>query len=157
MANTITNLTTSNTFLQWLTASQSVISSLNRLTEGGTNNTFLANTNIEILGDLVVGGNITLDAVGFDNLDVNGSVSIGTTLNVIGNSTLSIATIDYSNQEKANITLIVGSAGNFINSSYHHSNSGFTLSNSSYHHANAGFNKANTAAADALAFAIALG
>lgn len=157
MANTITNLTTSNTFLQWLTASQSVISSLNRLTEGGTNNTFLANTNIEILGDLVVGGNITLDAVGFDNLDVNGSVSIGTTLNVIGNSTLSIATIDYSNQEKANITLIVGSAGNFVNSSYHHSNSGFTLSNSSYHHANAGFNKANTAAADALAFAIALG
>lgn len=157
MANTITNLTTSNTFLQWLTASQSVISSLNRLTEGGTNNTFLANTNIEILGDLVVGGNITLDAVGFDNLDVNGSVSIGTTLNVIGNSTLSIATINYSNQEKANITLIVGSAGNFINSSYHHSNSGFTLSNSSYHHANAGFNKANTAAADALAFAIALG
>ena len=157
MANTITNLTTSNTFLHWLTATQSAISSLNRLTEGGTNNTFLANTNIEILGDLVVGGNITLDAVGFDNLDVNGSVSIGTTLNVTGNSTLSISTINYSNQEKANITLIVGSAGNFVNSSYHHSNSGFIKSNSSYNHANAGFDKANTAASDALAFAIALG
>ena len=157
MANTITNLTTSNTFLQWLTATQSAVSSLNRLTEGGTNNTFLANTNIEILGNLVVGGNITLDAVGFDNLDVNGSVSIGTTLDVIGNSTLSIATINYSNQEKANISLIVGSAGNFVNSSYYHSNSGFIHSNSSYNHANDGFNKANTAAADALAFAIALG
>lgn len=163
MANTITNLTTSNTFLHWLTATQSAISILNKLTEGGVDDVFVANTNIEIsnnvtiTGNLTVGGNITLDAVGFDDLIVSGSAAIGTTLNVTGNTTLGTAIINSTNQETANITLMVGSTGNFINTSYNHANSGFVHSNSSFIHANASFVKANTAAADALAFAIALG
>jgi plastocyanin len=56
MANTINQLTTANTFLQWLTASQGLITATNDLREGGSANTFLANTNIEISGNLLVDG-----------------------------------------------------------------------------------------------------
>lgn len=163
MANTITNLTTSNTFLHWLTATQSAISILNKLTEGGVDDVFVSNTNllvsnnVTITGNLTVGGNITLDAVGFDDLIVSGSVTVANTLAVTGNTTLSTAIINRTNQEIANITLMVGTSGNFINTSYNHANSGFIHSNSSYNHANASFVQANTASADALAFAIALG
>ena len=56
MANTIGQLSTANTFLQWLTASQGLITATNDLREGGSANTFLANTNIEISGNLLVDG-----------------------------------------------------------------------------------------------------
>ena len=81
MANIINQLATSNTFLQWLTATQSIISTTNALREGGSGETFVANTNIEIAnnvtigGNLTVSGNITLDAIGFDDLIVAGDVS----------------------------------------------------------------------------------
>ena len=94
MANTINQLSTANTFLQWLTASQGLITGFNALREGGSANTFLANTNIEIAnnvtigGNLTVSGNITLDAIGFDDLIVSGGATIGTTLCVTGNTTL---------------------------------------------------------------------
>ena len=56
MANTIGQLSTANTFLQWLTATQGLITATNDLREGGSANTFLANTNIEISGNLLVDG-----------------------------------------------------------------------------------------------------
>ena len=101
MSNTINNLTTSNTFLQWLTTTQSLVSRLNILTEGGNTQTFQANTNIDIAnnvtigGNLTVSGNITLDAIGFDDLIVSGGATIGTTLDVSGNTTLTNTTITY--------------------------------------------------------------
>jgi predicted acyltransferase (DUF342 family) len=45
--------------------------------------------NTYISGDLVVSGNITLDEVGFDDLQVSGSANVGNTLTVGGNTTLS--------------------------------------------------------------------
>jgi len=111
MANTITNLTTSNTFLQWLTASQSVISSLNSLREGGVSNTYVVNTSIEIAGDLVVSGNLTLDAIGFNDLNVAGNTVINGTLTVGGNTSLDNATITYGNFETANITTLTSDGG----------------------------------------------
>ena len=78
MANTINQLSTANTFLQWLTASQGLITGFNALREGGNGQTFIANTNIDIAnnvtigGNLTVSGNITLDAIGFDDLIVSG-------------------------------------------------------------------------------------
>jgi len=131
MANTINQLTTANTFLQWLTASQQVISRLNILTEGGNNQTFQANTNIDIAnnvtigGNLTVSGNITLDAIGFDDLIVNGSATIANTLVVTGNTTLTNATINYGNFETSNVTLLVGSAGNLLNSAFSQANSNY--------------------------------
>lgn len=120
MANIISQLATSNTFLQWLTATQSIISTTNALREGGNNEVFVANTNIEIANDVTIGGNltvsgnITLDAMGFDDLIVAGSGSFGTTLDVTGNTTLTTATINYGNFETSNVTLLVGSANTAV-------------------------------------------
>ena len=131
MANTINQLTTANTFLQWLTASQGLISGFNALREGGSGQTFTANTNIDIAnnvtigGNLTVSGNITLDAIGFDDLIVSGGATIGTTLGVTGNTTLTNATINYGNFETSNVTLLVGSAGNLLNSASSQANSNY--------------------------------
>lgn len=94
----INQLTTANTFQQWLVATQSLISVANNLTDGGTSSTFYANTNVQIGGDLTVTGNITLEAVGYDNLEVSGD------LNVVGNSTLATA----------NVTSLIGTANTAI-------------------------------------------
>ena len=77
MANTIGQLSTANTFLQWLTATQGLITATNDLREGGSANTFLANTNIEISGNLAVGGSITLDSIGFNDMNVSGNLIVG--------------------------------------------------------------------------------
>lgn len=175
MANTINNLTTSNTFLQWLTASQSVISSLNSLREGGVSNTYVVNTSIEIAGDLVVSGNLTLDAIGYDDLNVAGNTQLTGTLTVGGNTSLSNAYVTYGNFETSNVTVMVGSAntavyaniatvsgfatsaGSYANSAFIHANSSYTDANSAAVYANGAFTAANSAASDGLAFAIALG
>jgi hypothetical protein len=182
MANTINNLTTSNTFLQWLTGTQSVISSLNSLREGGVSNTYVVNTSIEIAGDLLVTGNLTLDSIGFNDLNVAGNTVINGTLTVGGNTSLDNAYVTYGNFETSNVTIMVGdantavyanitavsgfasAAGSYANSAFIHANSAYesqnttgVYANSSFIHANSAFNAANTAASDSLAFAIALG
>ena len=78
----INQITTANTFQQWLVSTQSLISVANNLTDGGASSTFFANTNVQIGGDLTVTGNITLETVGYDNLEVSGD------LNVVGNTTV---------------------------------------------------------------------
>ena len=162
MANIINQLATSNTFLQWLTATQSVISTTNALREGGSGETFVANTNIEIAnnvtigGNLTVSGNITLDAIGFDDLIVSGGATIGTTLGVTGNTTLTNATINYGNFETSNVTLLVGSANTAIyaniavaqggaTSAGIYANGAFAAANSAGSYANSGFSVANSA------------
>lgn len=131
MANIINQLATSNTFLQWLTATQSIISTTNALREGGSGETFVANTNIEIAnnvtigGNLTVSGNITLDAIGFDDLIVSGGATIGTTLEVTGNTTLGTATINYGNFPTANVITLVGGAGNYLNAAFSQANSNY--------------------------------
>ena len=90
----INQLTTANTFQQWLTASQSLIAVANNLTDGGNSSTFYANTNISVAnnvtigGDLTVSGNIILDAIGFDDINANGSISAANNLSVGGESAL---------------------------------------------------------------------
>jgi len=158
----------------------------------GAINTFYANTanianvsfsgsnisvpgNVEISGNLVVSGNITLDSVGFDDLIVSGGATIGTTLDVTGNTTLTNATITYGNFTTANVITLVGSAntaiyanisaarvdalsaGSYANSAFIHANSAYSSQNTTGSYANSAFTAANTAASDGLAFAIALG
>jgi len=75
---TINQLTTSNTFLQWLSATQSLITHHNNFKEGESG-TFRANTSMQIDGDLAVTGNVNLDAAGFDNLTMNGNLILAQT------------------------------------------------------------------------------
>ena len=160
MANTINQLSTANTFLQWLTASQGLITGFNALREGGSGQTFTANTNIDIAnnvtigGNLTVSGNITLDAIGFDDLIVSGGATIGTTLDVTGNTTLTNTTITYGNFQTSNVTSLVGSANTAI---YANITSARVTATSAGIYANGAFLAANTASSDGLAFAIALG
>ena len=134
----INQISTANTFQQWLTATQSLIAVANNLTDG-VGGTFYANTDITIDGNLIVTGNITLEAVGYDNLDVSGNVSVGETLTVTGNTTLSanLTVLGNTNLNQATITTLTG------------------LANTNIYNAIA--NSGTTTAADALAFAIALG
>ena len=72
-ANTLTQLTTANTFQHWLTATQSLIGTANLLTNGA-GSTFYANTRLEIGG-----ANATLNVV--TSATINDL--IGTTANVV--------------------------------------------------------------------------
>lgn len=127
----IPNITNANTFGQWLSTTQAVVSLANTLTDGPS---FVANTHLYLThagetlnvantatftgnvaitgsgwglnvsnsvyvgGDLLVGGNVTLDAIGFDDLAVSGNASIGDnatiagTLGVTGATTLGTLT-----------------------------------------------------------------
>ena len=77
----INQLTTANTFQQWLVATQSLIGVANNLTDG-VGGTFYANTNMVVGGDLTVTGNITLDSIGFNDMNVAGNLVVGGTANI---------------------------------------------------------------------------
>jgi hypothetical protein len=237
----INQLTTANTFTEWLTATSSLIAVANNLTDN-TNGGFLANSAIFIEGaaaslnvrtlanintltvntanianvlvsssnvsiplDLIVGrnanlignvasvnvtnrlfvggdsfiygnltisGNVTLDAVGFDDLEVSGSANIANSVRIGQNLTVSGATSLAGNLVVGNLSVTQAFTGapntaiyNYIaqvrteatsagtyangafihaNSSYFHSNSGFNQANSSYNSANAAFVHANS-------------
>ena len=131
----IQQVTTANTFQQWLVATQNLIAVANNLTDGpvinsaavinvtGSGNTlniannivvtgrgYISTANINgasittlnassvnavtmnvtsdvlISGNLVVSGNVTLDAIGFDDLIVSGSGSFANNISVVGNT-----------------------------------------------------------------------
>ena len=79
-ANTISQLTTANTFQHWLTATQSLIGTANTLTNGN-GNTFYANTRLEVGGT-----NATLNVVtsAFINTLYTNTISTGA-LSLTGN------------------------------------------------------------------------
>ena len=90
----ISQLNTANTFSQWLTATQDLITKTNSLVEGGGSSIFYSNTNLSVAnnltigGDLTVSGNIILDAISFDDINSNGSASFANNLSVGGQTTL---------------------------------------------------------------------
>jgi large exoprotein involved in heme utilization and adhesion len=59
MPANINQVTTANTFQQWLVATQDLIGIANNLTNG-VGGTFYANTNLVVGGDFAVTGNNTL-------------------------------------------------------------------------------------------------
>jgi len=69
----INQLTTSNTFQEWLSATTGLIDLNNQFVEG-VGGQFTANSNVKIDGNLVVTGNVNLDVAGFDNLTVAGNL-----------------------------------------------------------------------------------
>ena len=205
----INQLTTANTFQEWLTATSNLIAVANNLTDN-TNGGFLANSSIFIegagsslnvrnlanintlqansfflagnvgssmnvtsnvfigqdlfvYGNVTVSGNLSLDEIGFDDLQVSGAA------NIVGNTTMTNATINYGNLSTANIVYLIGSAntaiyanitsalssgssaGTYANAAFNHANSAFiqantafTSTNASFIHANSGFQVANS-------------
>jgi hypothetical protein len=162
MANNISQLSTANTFEQWLIATQGLIATANLLS-AGNGQTFYANTilevggtgaklnvrttaginelyantanlgevvitgniatlnvttqaniggNVIISGDLIVTGNLTLDTVGFNDLNVAGNGTFGGTLFVTNDTTLSnvIVTGNVSTLNVTNTIEVGGSA-----------------------------------------------
>lgn len=75
----INQLSTANTFQEWLVSTQDLISTTNSLKEG-VGGVFYANTDVVLDGDLTVTGNITLDAVGFNDMNVAGNLYVGGTI-----------------------------------------------------------------------------
>ena len=237
-ANTLTQLTTANTFQHWLTATQSLIGTANLLTNGA-GSTFYANTRLEIggpnaslnvvtsatvndligttanvvtvqvrnlnitenvtsalrisssatvgtdltvhgnstiagntviSGDLTVSGNIILDAIGFDDINSNGSINVANTLSVTGNSTFSnanvtsvltanIARITTANITTANISTTTGTIAsvNITSANITTSNVGTFIGTANTAIYAAISAAANTGGDSAVALAIALG
>ena len=102
----ISQLNTANTFSQWLTATQDLVTKTNSLIEGGGNYTFYSNTNLSIAnnvtigGDLTVSGNIILDQIGFDDINSNGSITAANNLTISGNTSLQATTITLATVDK---------------------------------------------------------
>ena len=147
----ITQVSTSNTFNDWLNTTIDIVDTLNSLTEGGNTSTFFVNTNLEIANNLFVGGNVvvtgnvTLDAIGFNDLSVagnavvNGSLTAGNTtvtnLNVTGNisqvNVTSSLNVGGSSNVYGNLTVSSNSTLEdvFISGTFNSSTSNVTVSN----------------------------
>mgnify|MGYP002638947863 CR=1 FL=1 len=97
----INQISTANTFQQWLIATQSLITTANNLTDnpGGE---FYANTNLTIDGDLTVTGNITLDEIGFNDLNVAGNIyASGFSFSANANTKTGVTTLVVTNSGSA--------------------------------------------------------
>ena len=109
----ISQLNTANTFSQWLTGTQDLITRTNSLVEGGSGSIFYSNTNLSVAnnltigGDLTVSGNIVLDSISFDDINSNGSASFANNLSVTGNTTLTNIAVSGS----ANISTLTSASG----------------------------------------------
>jgi hypothetical protein len=114
----ITQVSTSNTFNDWLNTTIDIVDTLNSLTEGGNASIFFVNTNLQIANNLVVSGNvivtgnIVLDNIGFNDLTVAGNATINGT--ITGANTTLQNLIVSQNIARANITtsLHVGTTAN---------------------------------------------
>ena len=95
-ANTITQLTTANTFQHWLTATQSLIGNANLLTNGA-GSTFYANTRLEIGGSATSALNVVTSATIND--------LIGTTSNITTSNTVSLQARNLNLTENLTSTL----------------------------------------------------
>ena len=123
-ANTITQLTTANTFQHWLTATQSLIGVANNLTNGA-GDTFYANTRLEVGGtgaslnvvtsatiqELFVSGNTTIGGT-LNVSSLTGSASFGSlevadefTFNTATGNTITVVDIDFSGNLTGNVTV----------------------------------------------------
>lgn len=104
----INQISTANTFSEWLTTTSLLVAVANNLTDS-ISGEFLANTNLNVAnslyvagdanirGNLIISGNVTLDSLGFDDLSVAGSVNA---------SNLNVST--------ANIVYLTGSSNTLI-------------------------------------------
>lgn len=115
----IVQLSTSNTFYQWLNTTNEIVDTLNLFTDGGAANTFYVNTNIEIANNLTIGGNltvtgnVTLDAVGYNDLTVAGNAAITGSITGANTSVENLTVTQNISSAKVTTTLAVGGDAEF--------------------------------------------
>jgi plastocyanin len=113
----INQLSTANTFQQWLTSSQSLISVTNNLTDGGNSSTFYANTNLAVNGNLNVSSNVFVNGFAFSS---NANVRSGVTTFAVTNSGSGAYVFDQYSGNNPDIYLHPGQTVSFnINASGH--------------------------------------
>lgn len=148
-ANTISQLSTANTFQHWLNATQALIATANLITNGN-GSTFYANTRLEIGGangtlNVVTGATIvTLNSNTITALNISSNLS-GTNV-----TTQYVQFSDGTKQYTANAanstqTTIISAAFDKANAANVLAQSGFDKANSANILAQAGFDKANSA------------
>jgi predicted acyltransferase (DUF342 family) len=104
----IKQVSTANTFNDWLNTTIEIVDTLNSLGEGGNTSTFFVNTNLQIANNLFVGGNVvvtgnvTLDEIGFNDLSVAGNATINGTL-TSSNTTVTNLNVT-GNAQQVNVT-----------------------------------------------------
>ena len=112
----IKQVLTSNTFFDWVNTTNEIVDTLNLFTDGGSGNTFYANTNLTIAnnltisGNLTVSGNVTLDNIGYNDLTISGNATIN--LAITGGNTTLTNLIVTNNVNAANITTTLKVGGN---------------------------------------------
>lgn len=137
----IKQLTTANTFSEWLTATQSLIQTANTLTDGN-GSTFTANTILEVSGT----GSLL-------NVRTSGSINVfhsntGTFANLIStNATVSNVTVSnkiiFSDSTTLTSNTIIVNASNYANSAFLKANTPSETANLAFIYANTAFNVAN--------------
>ena len=114
----ITQVSTSNTFNDWLNTTISVVDTLNSLTDGGNASTFFVNTNLQIANNLTVGGNllvtgnVVLDEIGFNDLSVSGNATVNGTLTASNTTITNLVVTGNVQQLNVSTTLNVGGNAN---------------------------------------------
>ncbi len=159
----INQLNTSNTFTQWLTATQSLIQVANTLTDG-SGATFVANTKLEVSGtgsilnvrtsgaiNVFYSNTATLTNVISTNVTTS-NVTLSNQIVFSDNTTLNSNTFIVRSFAHANAAFLqantpsytANSAASYGNSAFGHANSSFVHANSSFVHANSAFGHANS-------------
>jgi hypothetical protein len=114
----INQISSANTFEQWLIATQQLISFANSITDSG--GTFTSNTSEYVItGNLSVGGAVTAPTVNTD-----------------------VIIFDDGTRLSSNVQIVNGYA--HANGAFNHANGAFNKANGAYSHANAAYDTANT-------------
>ncbi len=140
----INQLSTANTFSQWLTATQALIQTANALTDGNvTGTTLSANTLLEITG---TGSRINVRTSGSINIFHSNTATIANVISTnVFSTTVNVSnTIVFSDNTTLNSNVIIVRSFSQANAAFIQANTPSHVANSGSAYANASFNAANT-------------
>lgn len=146
----INQLTTANTFSQWLTATQALIETANTLTDGN-GSTFTANTILEVSG---AGSSLNVRTSGAINLFYSNTATIANVISTnVFFTTVNVSnTIVFSDNTTLNSNVIIVRSFSQANAAFIQANTPSHVANSAAIYANSAFEAANTGLAVTASF-----
>lgn len=139
----IQNISTANTFYQWVVLTQKLVPEVNDKLVNFTVNPLYSNTNINVAYGLVVGGNVNvggtfiLDQSNIDDLSVSGNLSVGSNITAPTGVFTNLAISSNLSNVSVNTTVAVGTNSNVygrINVANKLSSSNLTATGNLYFH-----------------------